>query len=92
MKILLTLFVLFFSSMGVADDISDFQIEGISIGDSALKFFNLNQIKNNEWDYYDNKEFVPVQIDKLSFFKAPNNSVIIQFAVSFPSLPFAACW
>ena len=69
MKILFTLFILFFSSLGVADDISDFQIEGISIGNSALKFFNLNQIKNNEFDYYDDKTFIPVQIDRLSFFE-----------------------
>ena len=36
MKTFLTLFVLLFSSSVVADDISNFQIEGMSIGDSAL--------------------------------------------------------
>ena len=39
MKTLLTLFVLLFSSSMFADDISDFEIEGIRIGDSALKYF-----------------------------------------------------
>ena len=69
MKTLLTLFVLLFSSSVFADDISDFQIEGISVGDSALDFFSEKQIKENEWDYYDDKTFTPVQMDGLSFFK-----------------------
>ena len=42
MKILLTLFFLFFSSSVVADDISEFQIEGISIGDSLLDYMSEN--------------------------------------------------
>ena len=69
MKIFLVLFVLLFSSSVVAEDISDFQIEGMSIGDSALDFFSEKQIKENEWDYYNDKTFTPVQIDGLSFFK-----------------------
>ena len=69
MKTLLTLFVLLFSSLVVADDISDFEIEGISVGDSALDFFSEKQIKENTWDYYDDKTFTPVQMDELSFFK-----------------------
>lgn len=69
MKTLFTLFVLFFSSSVFAEDISDFEIEGMSIGDSALEFFNLQQIKNNEFDYYKDKTFTPVQNDALSFFQ-----------------------
>ena len=69
MKILLTLFVLLFSSSVVADDISDFQIEGMSIGDSALKFFTEKHIKKNIRDYYDDKTFTAVENDKLSFFE-----------------------
>ena len=45
MKILLTLFVLLFSSSVVADDISDFEIEGFSIGDSLLEHFSEKEIK-----------------------------------------------
>jgi len=45
MKILLTLFVLLFSSSVVAEDISDFEIEGISVGDSLLEFSSENEIK-----------------------------------------------
>jgi len=47
MKILLTIFFLFSSSSVIADDISDFQIEGISIGDSLLNYFSENEIKEN---------------------------------------------
>ena len=46
MKILLTLFVLLFSSSVVAEDISDFEIEGISIGDSLLDYMSEEEIKN----------------------------------------------
>jgi len=67
MKTLLTLFVLFFSSSVYADDISDFQIEGISIGDSALDFFSEKHIKRNEQDYYKDKKFTLVENVKLSF-------------------------
>ena len=45
MKILLTFFVLLFSSSVVAEDISDFEIEGMSIGDSALEFISLEEIQ-----------------------------------------------
>ena len=44
MKFFLTLFVLLFSSSVVADDISDFEIEGISIGDSLLDYMSEEEI------------------------------------------------
>ena len=56
-KLLIPLFSLFFfSSPSVfADDISDFQIEGISIGDSLLDYITedeiLEEIENNKNDY-----------------------------------------
>ena len=42
-----------------ADDIRDFQIEGISIGDSALDFFSEDEIENKKKKgfVYPNKEF-----------------------------------
>ena len=52
-----------------ADNISDFQIEGISIGDSALDFFSEAQIKNNSKDYYTDNKFIPVQNDNMPFFE-----------------------
>ena len=67
MKIRLTFLVLLFSSSVVADDISDFQIEGMSIGDSALDSFSEKQIKENEFSYH-NKKYKRVQNDNLPFF------------------------
>ena len=52
MKTFLTLFVLLFSSSVVADDISDFQIEGISIGDNLLDYFSEDEIKKNYRSHY----------------------------------------
>ena len=46
MKILFTLFILFFSSSVWAEDISDFEIEGISIGDSLLNYLSERNIKS----------------------------------------------
>ena len=68
MKTFLTLFVLLFSSSVFAGDISDFEIEGMSVGDSALDFFSEEHIKRNEWEYV-NKKYKRVQNDQLSFFK-----------------------
>ena len=60
MKTLLTLFVLLFSSSVLADDISDFEIEGISIGDSLLDYMTedeiLKEIELNKNDYVFLKE------------------------------------
>ena len=53
MKTLLTLFVLLFSSSVLADDISDFEIEGMSIGDSLLDYFSEKEIKKSK--RYDHK-------------------------------------
>lgn len=46
MKTLLTFFVLFFTFSVFAEDISDFQIEGISIGDSLLNYMTKQEIQN----------------------------------------------
>ena len=45
---IILIFIIFLNlqSWTKADDISDFEIEGISIGDSLLNYFNVNEIKN----------------------------------------------
>ena len=53
MKILLTFFVLLFSSSVVADDIRDFQIEGMSLGDSVIDHFPGRDVVNNITSKYD---------------------------------------
>ena len=45
MKILFTLCVLLFSSSVLAEDISDFEIEGMSVGDSLLDYMSEEKIK-----------------------------------------------
>ena len=63
MKKILVLFILLFSSSVFAEDISDFEIEGISVGDSLLDHFSLTEIKkgirkvNNP---YTDKSFIRV--------------------------------
>ena len=53
-RLLLSLILTFsFQSWTKADDISDFQLEGMSIGDSLLDYFSEDQIKKNY--RYDNK-------------------------------------
>ena len=65
LTILIFLISLNFQSLTKADDIRDFQIEGISIGDSALDFFSESKIIKNKNDYYKNKKFTDVEIDKV---------------------------
>ena len=67
MKRLFLILILTFSfqSLSKADDITDFQIEGMSIGDSALDYFTEDEItKNIKWHYNNDKknnEFVIVE-------------------------------
>ena len=64
MKILLTFFVLLFSSSVFAENASDFEIEGISIGDSLLDHFNKDLIELEKYDehslMYKNNEYVQI--------------------------------
>jgi len=72
MRVFLAVLILIFSlqSFTKADDIRDFEIEGMSIGDSALKFYTESEIINNELlSYFKNKKFFRVTIypDKSKF-------------------------
>ena len=58
----LVLFIFSFSAPSFSDDIKDFQIEGMSIGDSALNYFSEVEIKNGMRDYYKNKKFTDSEI------------------------------
>ena len=53
--IILTLYICLIN-LSKADEIRDFQIEGMSVGDSLLEYFSESEIKNNLATYYkDNK-------------------------------------
>ena len=61
MRVFIAVLVLIFSfqSWTKADDISEFEIEGMSIGDSLLDYFSKNEIKENySGAQYPNKEFI----------------------------------
>ena len=62
MKTFLTLFILLFSSSVMADDISDFEIEGMSIGDSLLDYFSETEIKSFRSYSYDDNQFYSIDI------------------------------
>lgn len=57
MKTFLTALIIIFSlqSLANADDIRDFQIEGISVGDSLLDYMSVEDIKNNHLNFYHSK-------------------------------------
>ena len=61
MKILFTLFFLLNSQLLFAEEIKEFQIEGISIGDSLLDHLSENKIKrnmNDVYNYIEEKKFI----------------------------------
>ena len=62
-KLLLILILTFsFQTLTKADDIRDFEIEGMSIGDSLLDYFSEEEIKGNIMsNYYKNKKFTSVE-------------------------------
>tara|TARA_B100000965_G_scaffold370560_1_gene358784 strand:+ start:240 stop:776 length:537 start_codon:yes stop_codon:yes gene_type:complete len=49
----------------MAGDIRDFEIEGMSIGDSLLDYFNKNKILQNKMDYYINDNFITSDLSKI---------------------------
>ena len=71
MKRLLLILILTFSFQNLtkADDIRDFEIEGISIGDSALDFMSFKKIKKNRREYnYNDDSYYVLFLDNLKEF------------------------
>lgn len=54
MKKIILIFILFICSQTLikADDIRDFEIEGISIGESLIEHMTINEIINNDQEHY----------------------------------------
>ena len=66
MKKLLGILVLglLWCNISLADDIRDYQLYNMSIGDSALDFFSKSEIKKNKMmHWYKNKKVTPVSIE-----------------------------
>ena len=53
-----------FQTLAKADDISDFEIEEISIGDSLLDHFNLEEIKDLDNISYPDKKYIFANLEK----------------------------
>ncbi len=64
MKLFISVLVLIFSlqSWTKAEDISDFEIEGMSIGDSVLDYYTINKIKDSRKYKYKSKKFYSFDI------------------------------
>ena len=78
MRIFLTvLLLLFYFQLGSkADDIREFEIEGMSIGDSALDFFSKEEIKKNKYYAYSSKEYYQ------TFFTLPSSNIYTSIQIS----------
>ena len=82
MKKLLGIVVLglLWCNVGVADDIRDFEIEGISIGDSVLGFYTEKSLKQDTQYFYSDKKWGTVGIynsdeyDRIQFTYNTNNN------------------
>ena len=62
-KILFFFFIVLFSlktSISYSDNIRDFTIENMSIGDSTLDFFSKKEILDNKMDYYKKDDFITI--------------------------------
>ena len=57
LTILIFLIIFSLQSLTKADDIRDFQIEGMSVGDSALDFFTKDKILSGDSFTYKNKKY-----------------------------------
>tara|TARA_B100000963_G_C22560092_1_gene640909 strand:+ start:106 stop:687 length:582 start_codon:yes stop_codon:yes gene_type:complete len=66
MRFIIFTFLFLFTTASLAEDISDFEIEGISIGDSALKFFSENDLIKKKQNYYKDKKFTAIDGLKLN--------------------------
>ena len=54
LKILISVLILIynFQLLAKADDINDFQLEGMSVGDSLLNFMSISEINSNTFENY----------------------------------------
>ena len=91
MRVFIAVLVLIFSlqSFSKADDISDFEIEGMSIGDSLLDYFTEEEINNFVLERFPKDDFVVFTVesekfenyDAMQFDIKPNDSKYILYGV-----------
>jgi len=71
-RLSLYLFLILFAlqTPSQADDVRDFQIEGMSLGDSALDYFTEEEIENSKEDYYKDykpEKFIAIEVTFRNF-------------------------
>jgi len=72
--------MLSFQTLTKADDIRDFQIEGISIGDSLLDHFNVNEINDNLKDVnYPSDKYLLFEIYKVDHQLSQYDALMVHF-------------
>jgi len=94
MKKTLIILILLFSSSMLAEDISDFEIEGMSVGDSLLDYMSEEEIKKeleitkSRYEFLNNYKFGEVynyekfqNYDYVSFFVKPDDNKYIIYAI-----------
>ncbi|MDA9624595.1 hypothetical protein N9S62_04895 [Pelagibacteraceae bacterium] len=104
MKKLLAIIILSlcFITPSQADDIRDFQIEAMSIGDSALRYYTRGELNNAKKSYYPNKKFYLLDIAskgttyegiQFAFKKNDKNFMIynISGGIFYRNKPFSDC-
>ena len=69
---IILLIIFSFQPNNKADDIKDFEIEEMSIGDSLLDFFTENEIKSKISLYYKNNKFASFVLNNQPNFKTYN--------------------
>ena len=77
--LLILILTLSFQSWTKADDISDFEMEGISIGDTILRYMNASEIESRKVDYYKDLTFSSINIysdDEIVNFETYNQIVL----------------
>ena len=62
--------ILSFQSLSMADDITDFEIEGMSVGDSLLNFMSKPEINSSKRNYTKNKKYYVVGYNDLKIYES----------------------
>jgi hypothetical protein len=74
--LLILILILSFQTLVKGDNIRDFEIEGMSIGNSALDFFNKNEIIKNKYYAYSSKKYYQ------TYFTLPSSSIYSSIQIS----------
>jgi hypothetical protein len=97
--ILILILTFSFQNLTKADDIRDFQIEGMSIGDSLLNYMTINEIQSNKRNYVPNtSKYYVTSLNNLKkydsldiYLKRNDNKYIVKSLIGFVFLDFQKC-